>query len=354
MDPRRYVLRVARLRRSPHSAAWRTTSSTRCACSGPRTRCVSAGRRCETTGGYEIFIDAAPDEAVFSLRPADNSKVVPAQGRQPQERRRGEPPRGHRHAERATCGSRSTAAPTSASDANRSAAESTGAHPRRHPGRRAARRSPAERLPATWTRRRSRADECRSSSSGPATTRRSPRTSHRLLAARHPELAVADRHRRRPRGRAAGGARPLLPRRSRRLRDPGRRGTDPRAARPITARRSTASTSTRRSSDVRRVRVGAGEVLSRRSDRSPPSSTWPTGPGLQVQPGGGYAAASVTPWVPVGHDRRDPACGAQRRDHRRPGRRRPDDPGRVLRARVVPAVRRRARSSRRSARRTEA
>jgi hypothetical protein len=51
--------------------------------------------------------------------------------------------------------------------------------------------------------------------------------------------------------------------------------------------------------DVRRVRVSAGEVVST-IGAAPRFVYVATGPGLQVQPGGGYAAASVTAWVPVG------------------------------------------------------
>jgi hypothetical protein len=51
--------------------------------------------------------------------------------------------------------------------------------------------------------------------------------------------------------------------------------------------------------DVRRVQLHAGEVVAEAG--SPPMFVYvATGPGLSVQPGGGYSAESVSAWVPVG------------------------------------------------------
>lgn len=51
--------------------------------------------------------------------------------------------------------------------------------------------------------------------------------------------------------------------------------------------------------DVRRVRVTAGEVVM--SSGSPSGFVYiPSSPGLHVQPTGGYPAAALSPWVPVG------------------------------------------------------
>lgn len=61
--------------------------------------------------------------------------------------------------------------------------------------------------------------------------------------------------------------------------------------------------------EVRRAPVGAGEVLLRRG--TPPAFVYvPLGPGLVVHPGGGYPPEPLTPWVPVG------TTGAVRRAER--------------------------------------
>jgi hypothetical protein len=51
--------------------------------------------------------------------------------------------------------------------------------------------------------------------------------------------------------------------------------------------------------DLRRVRVGAGEIVM--TAGSPSGFVYiPTAPGLRVQPTGGYPAVALSPWVPVG------------------------------------------------------
>ena len=253
------------------------------------------GTSLKTTAGYEIFIDAASGEAVFSLRSADNSKVYLLKGDSPKSAGEANLRVG-------------TVTPNGnlrfvfyrgaylGSDANRYAAEST-AHVLADIVDDVVRSFSRERIPPDLEAPKVSSDEIQIQLERPGDNPGFAEDVARLLAADHPDLAVrivtvadlegvpkVERHRYHrgvPVDPRSGEARHVLE-------QLGHHGTKVEGIDVDTA-----------FVDVRRVRVGAGEVLSP-IGAAPRFVYVATGPGLRVQPGGGYAAASVKAWVPVG------------------------------------------------------
>ena len=253
------------------------------------------GTSLRTTGGYEIFIDAATGQAVFSLRSTDNSKVYLLRGDSPK-----------------SAGEANLRAAAVTADghlriafhrgaylepaAERSAAEST-AHIVADILADVLPTFAAERLPDDLEPPSLRADKVQIQLERPGDNPEFAEDVASLVAAAHPELAhrvvtVADLEGVSPEERnrfyrgvpvapRSGEARRILQQLARH----GARidGIDVDAA----------------FADVRRVRVAAGEVLASIGS----SSVFvyvATGTGLKVQPAGGYPPASIDPWIPVG------------------------------------------------------
>jgi hypothetical protein len=253
------------------------------------------GTSLKTTAGYEIFIDAASGEAVFSLRSADNSKVYLLKGDSPKSA-------GEANLRVATVTPNGNLrfvfyrGAYLGSAANRYAAEST-AHVLADIVDDVVRSFSRERLPPDLEAPAVSSDEIQIQLERPGDNPEFAEDVVRLLAADHRDLAarivtVADLegvpkverhryHRGVPVDPRSGEARHVLEQLGRH----GAKidGIDVDAA----------------FVDVRRVGVRAGEVLSP-IGAAPRFVYVATGPGLRVRPGGGYAAASVKAWVPVG------------------------------------------------------
>jgi hypothetical protein len=253
------------------------------------------GTTLKTTAGYEIFIDAASGEAIFSLRSADNSKVYLLKGDSPKSageanlRVAAVTPNGNLRFvfyRGAYLGD----------DAIRYAAEST-AHVLADIVDDVVWSFSRKRVPEDLEAPSVSSDEIQIQLERPGDNPVFAEEVARLLAEGNPELAarivtVADLeglpkverdryHRGIPVDPRSGEARHVLEQ----LGHHGAKvdGIDLDAA----------------FVDVRRVRVRAGEVIT--AIGSAPRFVFvATGPGLCVQPGGGYAGASVKAWVPVG------------------------------------------------------
>lgn len=253
------------------------------------------GTSLKTTAGYEIFIDAASGEAVFSLRAADNSKVYLLRGDSPKSageanlRMAAVAPDGHLRIAFHRGGYLGP-------DATRYAAESTahvvgdilddvlGSF---------SRRSVPDDLEAPTLS----IDEVRIQFERPADNPSFAEDVGSLVAAANPRLAA--------RIMAVAGLEGVPPHERERYHrgipvDPG---SD--EARDVLEQLAGHGTKVEgidvdaAFADVRRVRFHAGEVVA-------PIGSLPAfvyvakGPGLRVQPGGGYPAAAVSAWVPVG------------------------------------------------------
>jgi hypothetical protein len=253
------------------------------------------GTSLKTTAGYEIFIDAASGEAVFSLRPADNSEVYLLRGDSPKSA--GEA--NIRTAAITPGGNLRIAFHRGAyldSDATRYAAESTahvvsdmlddvlGSFSRQVA-------PPDLEAPAVSS------DDVLIQLERPGDNPVFAEDVVRLVAAANPRLA----------GRILAVA--DLEGVSREERERYHRGVpvDPRSeeARNVLDHLARHGTKVegldvgRAFADVRRVQLRAGEVVA--PIGAPSAFVYvATGPGLRVQPGGGYPAAAVSAWVPVG------------------------------------------------------
>jgi hypothetical protein len=253
------------------------------------------GTSLKTTAGYEIFVDARSGQAVFSLRPADNSKVFLLRGDSPKSA--GEA--NLREASLTAAGNLRVAFHRGGfldAEAQRYAEAST-AHVLSDIVEDVLTSFDAGRLPRGLDPPAVAAADIQIQLERPGDDPAFAERVAQLLAAAHPELAarivpVADLEgltpQERDRFHRGVAVAPDSEAADELLEELARRGT-----RVEGIDRAAAFT------DVRRVQFRAGEVVVALGEPSQFVYV-ATGPGLRVHPGGGYAPAAVSAWVPVG------------------------------------------------------
>jgi hypothetical protein len=253
------------------------------------------GTSLKTTAGYEIFIDAASGEAVFSLRPADNSKVYLLRGHSPK-----------------SAGEANLRAATVTPDGHLRIEFHRGSYLDGRAARYAAECTAhvigdvvddvlpsfsTRHFPGDLERPVRMGGQVQIQLERPGDNPAFAEEVARLVTVERPELAdrivaVADLEgvSTQERERYYRGV-PVEPRSQearRFLEELALHGTKIEGIDVDAA-----------FADVRRVRLHAGEVVARIG--APPTFVYvATGPGLRVQPGGGYPAEEVSAWVPVG------------------------------------------------------